>query len=53
MNRVLVTLALTMLGAPAVAQDSAKTLTHGMVQMTLHVGQTTRAEVLERLADLT
>lgn len=27
--------------------DSANTLTHGMVQMTLHVGTTTQAEVLE------
>ena len=28
-------------------QDSANTLTHGMVQMTLHVGTTTQSEVLE------
>jgi hypothetical protein len=47
MTRVLAALALAALTAPAVAQDSANTLTHGMVQMTLHVGQTTRAEVLE------
>lgn len=47
MTRVFVALALAVLGAPTVAQDSANTLTHGMVQMTLRVGQTTRAEVLE------
>lgn len=47
MNRVLVALALAALAAPTAAQDSANTLTHGMVQMTLHVGQTTRVEVLE------
>lgn len=29
------------------SQDSANTLTHGMVQMTLHVGTTTQSEVLE------
>jgi hypothetical protein len=38
--------------APAYAKgkqenDSANTLTHGMVQMTLNVGQTTQAEILE------
>jgi hypothetical protein len=47
MTRVLAALALAALATPAVAQDSANTLTHGMVQMTLHVGQTSRAEVLE------
>ena len=47
MNRVLVALALAMLASPAATQDSPNNLTHGMVQMTLHVGQTTRAEVLE------
>lgn len=47
MTRVLVALALASLGMPVVAQDSPNTLTHGMVQMTLHVGKTTRAEVLE------
>jgi hypothetical protein len=29
------------------SNDSANTLTHGMVQMTLNVGQTTQAEILE------
>ena len=47
MTRVLVAIALATVSAPLVAQDSANTLTHGMVQMTLRVGQTTRAEVLE------
>ncbi|MCL6740434.1 hypothetical protein LZ518_04725 [Sphingomonas sp. RB56-2] len=47
MTRVLVALALAALCAPVAAQESPNTLTHGMVQMTLHVGQTTRAEVLE------
>lgn len=47
MNRVLVALALGVFALPAAAQDSPNTLTHGMVQMTLRVGQTTRAEVLE------
>jgi len=31
----------------ALAQEAPNTLTHGMVQMTLHVGQTTQAEILE------
>jgi hypothetical protein len=47
MNRELVVLALALVTTPVLAQDSANTLTHGMVQMTLRVGQTTRAEVLE------
>jgi hypothetical protein len=47
MNRVLIAMVLATLGTPTVAQESPNTLTHGMVQMTLHVGQTTRAEVLE------
>ncbi len=29
------------------SSDAANTLTHGMVQMTLNVGQTTQAEILE------
>jgi len=29
------------------SKDSVNTLTHGMVQMTLNVGQTTQAEILE------
>lgn len=32
---------------PAFAAETANTLTHGMAQMTLRVGQTTQAEVLE------
>lgn len=32
---------------PALAQDSANTLTHGMAQMTLRVGETTQSDVLE------
>jgi hypothetical protein len=47
MTRALAALALVALALPAAAQDSPNTLTHGMVQMTLHVGQTSRAEVLE------
>ncbi|MEA1013614.1 hypothetical protein [Sphingosinicella sp. LY1275] len=30
------------------ANDSSNTLTHGMVQMTLRVGETTQAEILEK-----
>jgi hypothetical protein len=33
--------------AQKAAGDSANTLTHGMAQMTLHVGTTTQVEVLE------
>lgn len=44
---VLIPLALLALVSPTVAKDSANTLTHGMVQMTLRVGQTTQAQVLE------
>lgn len=33
--------------APKEAVDSANTLTHGMVQMTLRVGETTQSEILE------
>jgi hypothetical protein len=47
MNRVLVALLMAAIAVPASAEDSANTLTHGMVQMTLRVGQTTRSEVLE------
>ena len=47
MNRGLMAFALASLATPTVAQDSPNTLTHGMVQMTLRVGQTSRAEVLE------
>ena len=44
--------AMSTLVAPVYAKekqstDSANTLTHGMVQMTLNVGQTTQADILE------
>lgn len=35
------------LAQPATAGPAANTLTHGMAQMTLHVGKTTQFEVLE------
>jgi len=47
MNRILVAAALLSLSAGAAAKDESNTLTHGMVQMTLRVGTTTQAEVLE------
>lgn len=45
-------MAAALVAAPAYSkekrsEDSANTLTHGMVQMTLNVGQTTQAEILE------
>ena len=51
MKRIAYFVALATLVAPAYAKgkqdiDSANTLTHGMVQMTLNVGQTTQAEIL-------
>lgn len=45
--RLSLLVALASMAVPAVAQDSSNTLTHGMVQMTLHVGQTTQADVLQ------
>ncbi len=44
-----VVLAAASFSAPAFAKDSddANSLTHGMVQMTLKVGQTSQAEILE------
>jgi hypothetical protein len=43
--------AAALLAVPAFAKDAAdnapNTLTHGMAQMTLHVGQTTQVEVIE------
>ena len=42
-----ITLAFTLIAAPVAGQESENTLTHGMVQMTLRVGQTTQADVLE------
>jgi hypothetical protein len=52
MKRVAYIVAVAALVAPAYARekqesDAANTLTHGMVQMTLNVGQTTQAEILE------
>lgn len=52
MKKIAYIVALTILVTPAYAKgkqeiDSANTLTHGMVQMTLNVGQTTQAEILE------
>lgn len=44
---ILAIVGLTLHGASASAQDSPNALTHGMAQMTLHVGTTTQAEVLE------
>lgn len=41
-------MALALSGAPAVAGDTeANTLTHGMVQMTLKVGETSQLQILE------
>lgn len=45
-------LGVALLAGPILAKekpnnDSANTLTHGMVQMTLQVGQTTQSEILE------
>ena len=44
-------MAATLLAAPSLAEnrqdDSANSLTHGMAQMTLHVGTTTQMEVLD------
>lgn len=52
MNKFAFALVAAALVVPAHARekrsnDSANTLTHGMVQMTLNVGQTTQAEILE------
>jgi hypothetical protein len=52
MKRIAFIVAVATLVAPAYARekqenDAANTLTHGMVQMTLNVGQTTQAEILE------
>ncbi|KKC25679.1 hypothetical protein [Sphingomonas sp. SRS2] len=47
MIRTLAILFAALLGVSASAQDSANTLTHGMAQMTLHIGTTTQTEVLE------
>lgn len=47
MIRIVCALALAAAPIPALAQDTSNKLTHGMVQMTLRVGQTTQAEVLD------
>lgn len=47
MIRHLCASALLVVSAAAIAQDSPNTLTHGMAQMVLRVGQTTQTEVLE------
>jgi hypothetical protein len=47
MIRVVCALALVAAPIPALGQDTSNKLTHGMVQMTLRVGQTTQAEVLD------
>ncbi|WP_340318344.1 hypothetical protein [Rhizorhabdus argentea] len=51
MRKILLALAAALVAAhPAAAKeekDSQNTLTHGMAQMTLHVGTTTQEEVLE------
>jgi hypothetical protein len=48
MIRIFAALSAALLAAPAaVAKDVPNTLTHGMAQMTLHVGSTTQYEVLE------
>ena len=39
--------AMLVVAAPATATESANTLTHGMAQMTLRVGITSQAEVIE------
>jgi hypothetical protein len=47
MNRILVGAALLCLSAVPASADQSNPLTHGMVQMTLRIGTTTQAEVLE------
>jgi hypothetical protein len=47
MKRLFIGMALLGLSTAAAASDESNTLTHGMVQMTLRVGTTTQAEVLE------
>lgn len=47
MIRYLCAAALLSAPAPLLAQEKTNTLTHGMAQMTLRVGQTSQAEVLE------
>ncbi|HEX4738417.1 MAG TPA: hypothetical protein VH331_12735 [Allosphingosinicella sp.] len=47
MIRALIVLTLFSAAAGAEAADQPNTLTHGMVQMTLHVGTTTQEQVLE------
>lgn len=47
MVRYAMPLLIAALSTSAFAADAPNTLTHGMVQMTVRVGQTTQAEVLE------
>jgi hypothetical protein len=47
MIRLVSMIAMLSLAAAAPAKDSPNTLTHGMAQMTLHVGTTSQYEVLE------
>jgi len=48
MKRTIVTMVASMaLSSSAVVASDVNTLTHGMAQMTLHIGATTQAEVLE------
>ena len=47
MRRELIMAAGLVLTAPVLAAEESNKLTHGMVQMTLQVGQTTQLEVLE------
>ena len=44
---ILLGLLVAAVAAPLAAKDEPNTLTHGMAQMTLRVGQTTQAQVLE------
>ena len=47
MIRLLLAVSALVAATPAAAADTANPLTHGMAQMTLHVGKTTQYEVLE------
>ena len=49
MIRLLLAVSALAVSAPGISKEveSANTLTHGMAQMTLHVGTTTQYEVLE------
>jgi opacity protein-like surface antigen len=47
MIRLLMAVSALAVASPVAAADVANPLTHGMAQMTLHVGKTTQYEVLE------